>query len=379
MEKRFLDERDMLRGPGTYPIAIDMTGDGIFAAQLAKGRQGPVLRELFRRRMEQGNGDSPDTEDERISVFREIRKNRRFSGRRVIVHLPPQSIFRFPIRFRLNGGETVEEAILRESKGYLPFPLEEAVLDYPSLVSPPPGEGGLYKAMIIAARRDEIAKFMGLLKQAGLVVEAVDFRLASLVRLHRFLDRIPEDPILLCNIGETESMLATVTDKSILAQHYVSWGMRALLDKVRAGFGLKDASRKAEALLRRYGLLYEDRDAWKREVDASKEATAESVSRAIYQIVSPHIEELVYELHKLISYVRSEEHNVSFEGIYLYGEAAVIRHLDKCLERRLSIQTQVMEPMSRMNVSDEGILPDRSGGGPFGPALGLAMRRVTWL
>jgi type IV pilus assembly protein PilM len=233
--------------------------------------------------------------------------------------------------------------------------------------------------MIIAARRDEIGKFMGLLKRAGLVVEAVDFRLASLVRLHRLLASVPEEPILLCNLGETESMLATVTNQSVLAQHYVSWGTRVLLDKVRAGFGLKDESRKAEALLRRYGLLYEDRDAWKQEVDASKEATAESASRAIYQIVSPHIEELVYELHKLISYVRSEAHNVSFEGIYLYGEAAVIRHLDRCLERRLSIPTQVMEPMSRMNLSDESILPDRSRGRPFGPALGLAMRRVTWL
>ena len=157
------------------------------------------------------------------------------------------------------------------------------------------------------------------------------------------------------------------------------WGTRALLDKVRAGFGLKDEARKAEALLTRYGLLYEDRETWKQEVDAAKEATAESVSRAIYQIVSPHIEELVYEIHKLVSYVRSEEQSVSFEGIYLYGEATVIRHLDSCLERRLSIPTRVMDPMSTMDLSDESILPDRSRGAPFGLALGLAMRRLTWL
>lgn len=369
----------MLKGPSKYPIAIDMADQGILAAQFVEGRQGVAVRELFCRRIENGNGESPDTADERVSIFKEIRKNKRFAGRRVVMHLPPQSIFRFPIRFQLNGGETVEEAILRESKGYLPFPMEEAIIDYPSLVSPSPGEEGPFRAMIIAVQRDEIVKYTSLLKQAGLVVEAVDFCLSSLIRLHNVLDRVPQDPILMCNIGETESMLAAVTDKSILAQRYVPWGTRALLDKLRAGFGLKDEARKAEALLTRYGLLYEDRETWKQEVDAAKEATAESVSRAIYQIVSPHIEELVYEIHKLVSYVRSEEQSVSFEGIYLYGEATVIRHLDSCLERRLSIPTRVMDPMSTMDLSDESILPDRSRGAPFGLALGLAMRRLTWL
>ena len=369
----------MLKGPSKYPIAIDMTDQGIYAAQLVDAPQGVAVRELFCRRLDNANGDSPDRTDEWVSMFKDLRKNKRFVGRRVVLHLPPQSIFRFPIRFQLNGGEAVEEAILRESKGYLPFPMEEAIIDYPSLVSPSPGEGDTFRAMIIAVRRDEMMKYTSLLKRAGLVVEAVDVRVCSLIRLHKALDRLSQEPILLCNIGETESMLATVTDGSILAERHVPWGTRTLLEKVRAGFGLKDEARKAEALLTRYGLLYEDREAWKQEADAAKDATAESVSRAIYQIVSPHIEELVYELHKLISYVRSAEHNVSFEGIYLYGEATVIRYLDSYLERRLSIPTQVMDPVSKMDFSDESILPDRSRGALFGLALGLAMRRLTWL
>ncbi len=369
----------MLKGPSKYPIAIDMADQGIYAAQLAEGPRGEAVRELFCRRFENGNGEEPDRTDEWVSAFKEIRKNKRFAGKRVALHLPPQSIFRFPIRFDLDDGETVEEAILRESKGYLPFPMDEAIIDYPSLVPPSPGEGAPFRAMIIAVRREEMMNYVGLLKAAGLVVEAVDVRLSSLIRLQKNLDRLTRDPILLCNIGETESMLATVTDTSILAQRNVPWGTRTLLDKVRAGFGLKDEARKAEALLAKYGLLYEDREAWKREVGETNDTTAESVSRAIYQIVSPHIEEFVYELHKLVSYVRSTEHNVSFGGIYLYGEANGIRRLDRCLEKRLGIPTQAMDPVSEIDFTDESVLPDRSRGAPFGLALGLAMRRLTWL
>ena len=373
------DVKRMLKGPSKYPIAIDMADQGIYAAQLVDVRQGVAVREMFCRRLDDGKGESPDRTDEWVSAFKEIRKNKRFAGRRVALHLPPQSVFKFPIRFHLNGGETVEEAILRESKAYLPFPMGEAIIDYPALVSPSGGEEDPFRAMIIAVRRDELMKYTSLLKRAGLVVEAVDVPLCSLIRLHKALDRLPQTPVLLCNIGETESMLAIVTNSGILAQRHVPWGTRTLLEKVRAGFGLKDEGRKAEALLTRYGLLYEDRGAWKQEVGAANDATAESVFRAIYQIVSPHIEELVYELHKLIGYVRSAEHNTSLEGMFLYGEANVIRHLDRCLARRFSLPTQVMDPISRMDFLDESILPDRSRGAPFGLALGLAMRRISWL
>ena len=101
--------------------------------------------------------------------------------------------------------------------------------------------------------------------------------------------------------------------------------------------------------------------------------------RAIYQIINPHIEELVHEFHKVIGYVRSEEQNTVFEGTYIYGQGASIRHLDRYLERRLNTTARLMNPLSKVALSDDSILPDQSESSRFGVALGLAMRRVTWL
>jgi len=101
--------------------------------------------------------------------------------------------------------------------------------------------------------------------------------------------------------------------------------------------------------------------------------------RAIYQIINPLIEELVHEFHKVIGYARSQEQDAVFEGIYIYGQGTFINHLDRYLEKRLNTQARLMNPLTKVALADDSIVSDLSEGGPFGLALGLALRKVTWL
>jgi Tfp pilus assembly PilM family ATPase len=101
--------------------------------------------------------------------------------------------------------------------------------------------------------------------------------------------------------------------------------------------------------------------------------------RAIYQIINPLIEELVHELHKVIGYARSGELATALEGIYIYGQGTSVRHLDSYLEKRLNLTAKLMNPLSKLALGNQGTLSDVSEGGAFGLALGLAMRKVTWL
>jgi len=53
--------------------------------------------------------------------------------------------------------------------------------------------------------------------------------------------------------------------------------------------------------------------------------------------------------------------------------------LDDYLARRMSMPTQLLNPLHTMELSTRGILVDPSEGGPFALAVGLAMRKVAWL
>ena len=107
----------------TYPIGIDLGEQNIYALQLKQSRQGATIRGLVHGDLQEAPQDTSHADDALASLLEEVRKSGQFSGKRAVVHLPPRNIHSFPISFQVGTTETVEEAIVRESKEHLPFPL----------------------------------------------------------------------------------------------------------------------------------------------------------------------------------------------------------------------------------------------------------------
>jgi type IV pilus assembly protein PilM len=362
-----------------YPIGIDIGKNNIYAAQFKENRQGLVIRGLVHRQYQSENGGILEARDVLIPLLRDVVKDKRLKGKRVVVHFPSEYILSFPISFQLGKDETVEAAIMRNSKQYLTFPLEEAIIDYPSLTFVSGDEGNNYRASVVAARKDQMTDYLSILKAAGLTVEVVDFGVSSLLRLHNYLRQTIQNSIILCNIGYSQSLLSVVTKDSILVQRSVARGIRTVLKNLQANLELSADSDKAKVLLKKYGLFYEDCLDCLAPEDQTPPEEMRDMYRAIYQIINPHIEELVHEFHRVIGYARSERQDAVLEGIYIYGPGTFIRHLDRYLEKRLNIPASLIDPLKKVGLSKDASLADLSEAGPFGLALGLAMRKVTWL
>ena len=372
-------EQVMFESKTRYPIAIDMSDDPIYAAQFRKSRKGPVVRGLAHKKRNGYDGDEPDdSETGLISILKDLLKGRCFSGKKAVLHLPHGSISSFPVRVRVEKGQMLEEVILRESKEYISYPLNEAVIDYPSLIPPSTDEKDHYRVTITAIQRDVIHRYLQICKRAGLIVEAIDFDVSSLIRLHGFLCEIPENPVILCNMDRTKILITVITCTGILAERHVSWGFSHLIDRIRSNLELPGPDYQTEGLLSQYGLAHDEyRDGNSNAVDG--DITDDSIRLAIYQIITPYIEELIDEFHKMTVYLRSEERDASVEKIYLYGHANSIHGLHCYLEKRLNIPTELVNPATRFAIDEGAGLRDPSEGAPFGLALGLALRRVTWL
>jgi type IV pilus assembly protein PilM len=363
-----------------YPIGIDIQDRQIFAVQLQSYRQGIAIKGLAQAEIDENwQIDDPiESIDALQPPLKKMAKNKSLGGKKAVLHVPAQHIISFPIRFKTAKAESLEQAIVRESAAYLPFPIEEAIIDYPSLESVKSGDKTEYKAVMIAVHRDLIEKYVGLLKQVGFVVEAVDFQVSSLIRLHRHLCNGASGPTILCHLGMTQTLLVIVSNDSILAQRYVPTGLGDLHGKITDNLALSLGKNNAKVMLQKYGLAYQDQQRGDRgSIDQSGDTSR--LQRVIYQILSPQLEELLHELHKIIGYVRSEAPHTVFENIFVYGPGVLIRKLDEYLAKRLSIPTQLLNPLHTMELSNDGILVDPSEGGPFALAVGLAMRKVAWL
>jgi type IV pilus assembly protein PilM len=360
----------MLSLNNKYPIGIDIGKNNIYAAQLKENRRGLVVRGLVHQEYESETGGILEARNVLIPLLRDIVKDKRLKGKRVVVHFPSEYILSFPISFQLGKDETVEAAIMRNSRQYLTFPVEEAIIDYPSLTFVSGDEANEYRASVVAARKDQMTDYLSMLKTAGLTVEVVDFGVSSLLRLHSYPQQTIENSIIL---------LSVVTKDSILVQRSIALGIRKALKNLQANLELSPDSDKAKVLLKKYGLFYEDCLECQVDDDKTDPDEMRDMYRAIYQIINPQIEELVHEFHKVIGYARSGKQDGVVEGIYIYGPGTFIRHLDHYLEKRLNIPASLINPLNKVGLPKDGNLSDLSEGGPFALALGLAMRKVKWL
>ncbi len=360
------------------PIGIDIGNHHIYAAQFKRTKSGLTARALWHRETEEDITNLFEEEDKLVPHFKAISTNRQFQGKSVVIKLPSKNVFSFPARFKLAVDETVEEGILRESAEHLTFPIEDAILDYPSLT--PEEDGKSYRATIVAVSRQDINRYVQIMKKAGLLVEAVDFGVSSLIRLHKHLFETIKNIAILCNVGHTQTLLTMVTEESILGQRSVAWGVRDLTDKILSNIELQNDRNKARALIKMHGLVHEDRTGVKGEGEEAADHDTIGMRRVIYQILTPLIDEFVFEFHRMVSYARSEEENPFFESIYMYGQAALIKHLDAYIESRVGIQTLQVDPLRHeVFASEEGNVPESPDNAPYAMALGLAMRNVPWL
>lgn len=367
----------MFERKSIFPIGIDIGTQNLFAVQLQQMRQGPAVRGLFHKAFDTKAEDPAEAGELMLPRLQEIVKSKRFSGKKAAVHLPSHDILSFPIRFTCDRPQDLEAAILQESKKYLPFPVEEAIIDYPTLTE---GKAGYHKAIVIAVHRDPIKTYLNVLRRAGLVVDIVDFHVSSLLRLHNHFFNTTHRPDILCHIGQAQTLLAVVTADSILAQHYVPWGMQALLEKIAANLALSDGPRNVRILLKNYGLSFDTHksDGTPAGPEDNEKEEEVGMRRVIHQILMPNMEALIHEFHKLIAYVRSEEQNSTFEKIFIYGQGAFIRDLDHYLAGRLDIPTQLINPLTKVTMTNDSII-EKSEGGPYAQAMGLALRKVSWL
>ena len=247
----------MLDFSSIFPVGIDIGNRNIYAAQLQETKQGLVVRGLVHQEYQNEADGILAARDVLVPVLKEIINDKRLKGRRVVVNFPAQYLLSFPLNFQVGKEETVETAILRHSRQYITFPLEEAIIDYPSLA--PAGDDNKFRASVIAARREHMRDYLSILKKAGLTVEVVDFVVSSLFRLHHHLSGASENPVVLCHIGQTQTLITVIKNDGILGERFVPWGIRFLLRKIQENMELKNDRYKAKILLKNYGLSYENR------------------------------------------------------------------------------------------------------------------------
>ena len=316
-------------GFGTEPLPQDSIVDGaiIDAAAVAD-----AIRRLF-------EGRGLKTKDVAASL----------SGNAVIVK---------KISLPIMSESELAESIYWEAEQYIPFDIQDVNLDYQILDKGDAASGGgTMDVLLVAAKKEKIADYTGVIAQAGrsaVVVDVDAFALQNAYEVNYGID--PGAVIVLLNAGASATNINILQGDQSVFTRDISIGGNAY----------------TESLQRELNLPFETADALKRGLhsDGATYEDARPVLRAV-------TENVMLEIQKTFDFFKATAASDKIDRIMLSGGACRAEGFTEMLTERFAAPVEAFDPFKRVAFDAKRFQTDPADIAPtVAVAVGLGLRRV---
>ena len=338
---------------------------------------------------EDGVVDAPGLAEEIKALFKEAGITKRF----VVTAVGNRQAITRNILVPKMTLKELEEAIKWEAERYIPFPIDEVVLDYYVLDNPDDvEEGGQLEVVIAAARLDLVTQQVDYLKLAGLEPVVVDIKPFSLLRsLRGSLLGAHLNKTTLTGDGYTEADEVGVVLEIAASNTTITLarGERVLMNRnigvsgddftaaIQRSFGLDFDS--AEEVKLDYGtaMIPTEDEEELLNFDAKREQFSPG---RVYEALRPVLVDLTTEVRRSLEFFRVQAGDANIGRMIVSGGGAKLRGLPDAIGDALGFRVELGDPWLTVH-SDERFDAQylRRVGPECCVALGLALRGVNAL
>ena len=318
-------------GFGTEPLPPDSIVDGAIIDGAAVA---DAIRRLF-------DGRAIKTKDVAASL----------SGNAVIVK---------KITLPIMSDAELAESIYWEAEQYIPFDIQDVNLDYQILDRGDAAGGkGTMDVLLVAAKKEKIADYTGVIAQAGrsaVVVDVDAFALQNAYEVNYGID--PNAVVVLLNAGASATNINILQGDQSVFTRDISIGGNAY----------------TEALQRELNLPFESADALKRgqPVEGATYDDARPVLRAV-------TENVMLEIQKTFDFFKATAASDEIDRIMLSGGASRAEGFTEMLAERFEAPVEAFDPFKQDRVRRQEVqdrVRRRRSRRPSAVAVGLALRRA---
>ena len=290
--------------------------------------------------------------------------------------------------------QELDEAIRWEAERYIPFSIDEVVLDYYVLDNPEDvEEGGQMEVVLAAARIDLVTQQVEYLKMAGLEPLVVDIKPFTLLRslrgslLGEHLTKTTlagsryteaDEVGVVVEIAASNTTITLVRGNRVLMNRNIGVSGDDFTAAVQRAFGLDFDT--AEEVKLDYGTA-----AIQTEDDEellSLEGKREEYSPAkVYEALRPVLVDLTTEIRRSLEFFRVQAGDANIDRMVLAGGGAKLRGLPETIGDALGLRVELANPWLTVNVDENRFDLEhlRRMGPEFAVPLGLALRGVQGL
>ena len=292
-------------------------------------------------------------------AIRRLFENKAFKSKDVAASLSGNAVIVKRINLPVMTESDLAESIYWEAEQYIPFDIQDVNLDY-QIIDPGTGPDarGTMDVLLVAAKKEKIADYTGVIAQAGrtpIVVDIDAFALQNAYEVNYGLD--PSAIIVLLNAGA-----------SAININIVSGGQSAFTRDISIG-----GNAYTEAVQKEMNLPFESAEQAKcgRPADGAR---FEDVLPALHAMT----ENVLLEIQKTFDFFKATASSDRIDRIYLSGGTSRVDGFSQALAERFGAPVEAFNPFLKIAFDAEKLgVADVEGLAPTAAvAVGLALRRA---
>ena len=297
----------------------------------------------------------------------------------VVAAIAGQGVVVRHVQFPKMPEEELREALKWEGQKYIPFPMEEAVVDFEVIHGIADPEAANMEVMLVAAQRSIVDSHLAAIELAGLSVVAVDVQPFTVLRALRYEPSGVQSPCSMSNgvvayvdIGAGTTDIVIAEGEILRFTRIVPVGgysfTRAIADGLSVGFEEAEQIKISEAR------VYQDQ---------SQLGMLDARSRAIADAVLDTAREIGTEVRRSLDYhdlqLQGRRDDAAVSRVVLAGGGSVLDGLDQYLQGELGLPTTMCDPLRNIAINPKVAAKlDLDKLGPMlAVGVGLALREVV--
>ena len=296
-----------------------------------------------------------------VSVADSIRRlfeSRNIKTQEVAASLSGNAVIVKKITLPIMSDAELAESIYWEAEQYIPFDIQDVNLDYQILDRGDASGGkGTMEVLLVAAKKEKIADYTGVIAQAGrsaVVVDVDAFALQNAYEVNYGID--PNAVVVLLNAGASATNINILQGDQSVFTRDISMGGNAY----------------TEALQRELNLPYESADALKR--GEPIEGTTYDEARPVLRAVT---ENVMLEIQKTFDFFKATAASDKIDRIVLSGGASRAEGFTEMLTERFEAPVESFDPFRKVAFDNKKFKTEAAEIAPtVAVAVGLALRRA---
>lgn len=366
----------LLGGSSKNGIGVEITSERVNVAQLRrKGQTGYKL-------VNYGSADVPEgvVEDGRIhdpvalgQLISNLLSEKKIKSKLVATAVPGKEAVSRLIRLpaELSEQELQDMVLNQEASLYLPFPREDADVDYQKLGTSVDDDGIERQEILMVATPKEVTDtYMQVMESANLTLDVVEVSSYALLRALRNYLRdynSPAESVAIVDIEYEHTEITIALDGVPQFARTFPIGTLQIQNAQLRAINMPPRRSTDTEMLGTMVVPMQTMDTAGFVGGANPNAGEAAISRVL--------SDLADELRRSVDFHISQTPGAEIAQVFLTGPGACIGQLDEFLRQRLGVETRVVDPLQALEISTDKEVPflDRVG---MAVALGLSLREV---